>query len=159
VGLTVFVGEFMATRGVEISEEQKAMLRDAYAQTGDYAFAAQAAGCSKRTAQRHLAGCPKPVTSIVIPGIIKTTEDISDAIIKILGPIAEHMQQPSVISESSLKEAATAFAILIDKFQLLTGQATSRNETGTIDPGKLTPEEREMAARIRRKLASEAGVS
>lgn len=72
-----------------------------------------------------------------------------------VGPLVSHMTKPEVIASANLKETATAFGIIIDKFQLLTGQATARTETGPTDPGRLTPEEREVAARIREKLAAE----
>lgn len=143
-------------KGIPLTDEQIAAVRDAFAQTGRYDVAANTVGCSIKTAQRHCRDIPRPATivPVVSEAVIKTADDIADATLLIIGPIMAHMGDPNVIAQSSLKDAATAFGIVVDKFLLLTGQATSRTETGAIDPGKLTPEEREMAARIRAKLAA-----
>lgn len=145
-------------RGVSLTDEQQTALRDAWEQSGRYDVAALAAGCSTASARRYLKDVPKPDHAVATVATLKTADEISTAILQVIGPIFAHITDPNVIAQASLKDASTSAGILIDKFLLLTGQATSRTESLGVDPSKLTPEEREMAAKIRRKLAAEAGV-
>lgn len=144
-------------RGKALTDEEQDALRAAYAIPGSsFASAARSVGCSRDTARKYLseiAGSDQPSTDQTL----KNADDVARALLFALSPLIEHMSKPSVIAAANVKEAATAIGIAVDKYLLLTGKATSRTESLGVDPTKLTPEEREMAAKIRRKLAAEAG--
>jgi hypothetical protein len=146
-----FVVVGSVARGVPLTDEQQAMLEAAYAETGRFDLAATAAGCSTATARRYLKDAPKPERPVATVATLKTTDALSAEIMKLIGPIFEHMQRPEVIKQASLKEASTAAAIMIDKFLLLTGQATSRTDSTS----KVSVEIQEAAKRV----ADELGIS
>ena len=86
----------------------------------------------------------------VMPSIIDEIAAAQRAIIKA-------MRDPSKIAEADMRDLATAFGILTDKHQLLTGQPTARNHNlnQEADPAPiLTPEELEQMAQLRERLAS-----
>lgn len=75
---------------------------------------------------------------------------------RVLVRMLDHLETPGTIEKMNGQQLAVAMGIIVDKHELLTGEPTSRSETVPIDPGRLTPEEREAAARIREKLEAEA---
>src|SRR4051812_4517813 len=63
------------------------------------------------------------------------------------------MMSEEKIKGADLAQVAVSFGIVTEKALLLTGQATQRTEHVN-DPGKLTSDEMEAAARIRAKFSS-----
>lgn len=121
-------------RGVPLTPDEQATLRAAFdGSGGSFRIAAAAVGCSTASARRYLRDVPKPGPAVATVATIKTTEAITAAILELAGPLFRHMMRDEVIGAASLKDTATSLAILIDKYQLLTGQATSRTDnTGKI---------------------------
>lgn len=144
-------------KSATLTDEQIETIRATYAMTGKYSDAAKAAGVSETSARRYV----KLVDGMADLRAEKTAATIEQVIVK-CGEAQEKLLAAMVddakLSKSSLQEIATAFGIVTDKRQLLSGQATTRSEhSAPVDPAlRLTPEEMEQAARIRAKLAGVA---
>lgn len=146
------------SQGSRITDEQIETIRATYTLTGKFADAAKAAGVSISTARRYVT----ETDNFEELRAEKKAQTIEHVIVK-CGEAQEKLLAAMVddakLSKSSLQEIATAFGIVTDKRQLLSGQATDRREHVAADAlARLTPEEREQAARIREKLAREAAV-
>lgn len=139
-------------QGVRLSEWQVQAIEDAWIMTGNASVGARVAGCNARTAQKHVRENLERLTALAAQKAPSHLETLQYILNRLLGGLAD----PAKIDQASLGDVAKATGIVIDKMQLLSGQATARVETGAIDPGRLTPEEMEQAARIRKKLAAEA---
>lgn len=134
-----------------IPDEQIEIIKDAFAQTGKVDIAARAAGVSWETAKKY-AGSRDQFESIREQKRLTIIEHIAIAQVKFI----DAMTDPTKLEKSSLQEIGVAFGIITDKGLLLTGQATSRNETITDPSARLTPDEMEQAATIRAKLFAES---
>lgn len=141
-------------QGVRLNEWQVQAIEEAWVMTGNASVGARVAGCNVRTAQKHVREHLERLTVLAAQKRPSSLETLQYILNRLLGGLAD----PTKIEQASLADVAKATGIVIDKMQLLSGQATARVETGAIDPGKLTPEEREQAARLRAKLAGEAVV-
>jgi molybdenum-dependent DNA-binding transcriptional regulator ModE len=141
-------------QGQRLSDRQIETIRLAYAETGSVTAAARAAGCSRSAARSHLTAAPDNLAELRQ----EKRADIVAEIAHVRLVLLTAMGSAEKIAKASMAELATSFGILTDKHQLLTGGATSRPDTGRVEPGRLTPEEREQAARLRAKLLGEAVV-
>lgn len=136
----------------ELTAEQVAQIRAAYQAEGTINAAARVTGFHHRTVRKYIEGEPAPTTAAK-PAPKK--EDIPPQMRRVLVLMLDHLLTPGTIEKMNGQQLAVAMGIIVDKHELLTGEPTVRTESGSIDPGKLTPEEREAAARIREKLAAE----
>lgn len=143
-------------KAATLTDEQIETIRATYAMTGKYSDAARAAGCSVGSAHKYvhlsddLENLRTEKRAVTIEQVIVKCGEAQE---KLLAAMVDEAK----LSKSSLQEIATAFGIVTDKRQLLSGQATDRREHVAADAlARLTPEEREQAARIREKLAREA---
>lgn len=127
-----------------------------FALTGNLSEAARVAGCSKSSVRKYIK-LSDDFADIRAEKIALTIEHVivkcGDAQAKFLDAMVDEAK----LAKASVQELATAFGIVTDKRQLLSGQATDRREHVAADAlARLTPEEKEQAARIREKLAREA---
>jgi hypothetical protein len=136
-------------QGVAISDEQIELVKATFAETGSLTASAKAAGVSISTAKKY-ADNRDSFEALRNEKRIDIIGKLTELKLKLI----ETMMEPEHLRRASFQELATALGISVDKVLLLTGQATSRVETGPIDPAKLTPEEREKAAALREKLAA-----
>ncbi len=134
-------------QGKVITDQQIETIKSIFAETGSLTDAGRAAGCSLSTAKKY-AGSRDEFEQIRTEKRIDIIDKIAEVQIVLLNEMAaeRHLQK------SSITELGVAFGIISDKRLLLTGQATHRIEFGEIDPGKLTPEEREQARVFREKM-------
>ena len=139
-------------QGVRLSEEQVETIRQAWILTGNAAYAAKLAGCSGSTAAKFVRENRTELLRLRSEKAPSLMETLNAVLTEVLAGLVD----PAKIKSAQYGELSRTAGIVIDKMQLLSGQATARVETGAIDPGKLTPEEMEQAARIRAKLAAEA---
>lgn len=138
----------------EITDEQIETIKLTYAQTGKYRAAARAAHCSVFSAKKY-ADNRDEYEHLRTEKKIDIIAKMADVQIKLLDAIVD----PATIAKASLQERATAFGIVTDKRQLMSGEATERHEHRTAD------EDREQFARRldelaerRRARAGDAGV-
>lgn len=139
-------------RGVPRSENDHDAIRAAYLLTDSGSAIARMTGIPPTTVNAFIRANREELRQLRQEKEIDVTDRIDALLEYILGEAFE----PSRIKNANLGQLMTGIGILVDKRQLLTGKATARTETSTFDPGKLTPEEREAAARIREKLAAES---
>ena len=141
-------------QGKRLSDTQIEEIRLAYAETGVVADAARAAGCSEASARKY---CHAPNDGLAELRAEKKA-DVVAKIAEVRSAYLDHMLKESVIKEATAKDSAVIVGVLTDKHQLLSGAATARTETTAADPNRLTPEEKEQAARLRAKLLGEVPV-
>lgn len=141
-------------KAATLTDEQVETIRAAYAMTGKYSEAAKAAGVSETSARRYVQ-LDDGLEELRAEKRVATIESIIVKCGEAQEKLLEALIDPSRIAKASMQECATAFGIVTDKRQLLSGQATDRREHVSADAAsKLTPEEMEQAARIRERLAS-----
>ncbi len=146
----MFVSEMV--QGVKLSDWQEELIRAAYAETGNVAHAAREAGCAYNTAKKYVTDHQDELTKL---RNLKRA-DVVAAMQMVRIRALEELVTPSRLSKASIGELATLTGIMTDKIQLLTGGATTRNEsTVTISRSALTPEDREKARQLREKLLAE----
>jgi hypothetical protein len=135
----------------ELTEEQIVAIKEAYQSEGTITGAARVTGYHHRTIKKYTEGDPTPPSAAKPP---PKKEDMPPRILRVLSLMLDNFETPGVIEKMNGQQLAVAFGIMLDKHELVTGQPTTRSETGPIDLGRLTPEEREIAAKIRDKLAA-----
>lgn len=140
------------TRGKPLSKEDHDAIRAAYLLTDSSHAIARMTGFPVSTVNDYVRKNREELRMFRT----EKAPDLTERIDSLLQYILNEAFDPARISSANLGQLMTGIGILVDKRQLLTGKATARTETSTFDPGKLTPEEREAAARIREKLAAEA---
>jgi hypothetical protein len=141
----------MSSRGTPVSDETIEIIKATFAETGNLRAAARAANCSQSTAKKY-AQSRDEFEQVRAVKRLTLIDHIAIAQVKLI----DAMTDPDKLAKSSLHDIGVAFGIVTDKGLLLTGQATSRSETIGRDPGSvLTPEEMELAARVREKLAAQ----
>lgn len=134
-----------------ITDEQIEHIKATFAETGNVRAAARAASCSVATASKYVSD---PVRDefehIRTEKRVDIIEKIADAQAKLIDAIVDQAH----LSKASMQELGTTFGILTDKRLLLTGQATARTETMSVDAPtmRLTPEERERARELRERM-------
>lgn len=106
-----------------IDDEQIETLKAVYAETGKYDVAAKAAGVSWSTAKKHIDNQDE-YESIRERKRVDIIAKIADVQIKLL----DAMVEPANLAKATLQEKATAFGIVTDKRQLISGEATERHE-------------------------------
>lgn len=127
-----------------ISDEQIEIIKATFAETGNLSAAARAAGCSISTASKYT----DPVNKDEFEDIRNLKRvDIIDAITEAQIALIGAIKTKATSSDETTRDLATAFGILTDKHQLLTGQATERHEH------RNTTEARESIARRIDELA------
>lgn len=139
-------------QGKALSEWQVETVRATWLLTRNGSEAGRAAGCNVATANRYIAAHREELTRLAQD----KKPDLADALGAAADRLVSALFDQKRIADAPLVQVATALGIVIDKRQLLTNQPTARVETGPTDPGRLTPEEREQAAKIRAKLAAGA---
>lgn len=139
------------TRGKPLTEDDHDAIRAAFLLTDNSHAIARMTGFPVSTVNDYVRNNRESLRMFRTEKAPELTERIDG----LLDFILNEAFDPSRVSSAKLSELMTGIGILVDKRQLLTGKPTARTETGPIDPGKLTPEEREAAARIREKLAAE----
>lgn len=138
-------------QGVRLSDQQIETIRAAWVLTGNGSYAAKAAGCATSTANKYIKDHHDELRQLRQ----EKAPDIAEILNAVLNEVLSGMLDPSKVRDANLNQLATTAGIVIDKMQLLSGQATARTETMAVDPGRLTPEEREQARRLRAKLLGE----
>jgi recombinational DNA repair protein (RecF pathway) len=141
-------------QGKALTDWQEETIRATWLLTENGSEAARLAGCAPTTANAYI----REHMDELLQLRQQKAPELSEVISALLQRLVSAAFDPAKLADASLGHLMTGIGILIDKHQLITGKATARTETNTIDPSKLTPEEREMAARIREKLAAEVGV-
>jgi hypothetical protein len=137
-----------------ITDEQIETIKATYAATGEYAAAARAAGCAESTARKY-AGSRDEFEAIrgeKRPDLIAA---VTERVKQVQLALLDSMMDADALKKATLQEKATAFGIATDKMLLMTGQATARVETGSIDLSRLTPKEREALADLREKVMND----
>lgn len=143
-------------QGSQITDEQIETIRATYTMTGKLSDASRAAGVSESTARKYVRLVDN-FEELRAEKIAITIEEIIVKCGEVQGKLLAAMTDEAKLAKASFQEVATAFGIVTDKRQLLSGQATDRREHVAADAlARLTPEEKEQAARIREKLAREA---
>lgn len=146
------------SQGSRITDEQAETIRATYAMTGKLSQAAKAAGVSESTAKKY-ANLADGFAELRAEKLALTIEQIIVKCGDVQGKLLEALVDDAKLAKASFQEVATAFGIVTDKRQLLSGQATDRREHVAADVlARLTPEEKEQAARIREKLSREASL-
>lgn len=141
--------------GAALTDEQIERLHLEYAQSRKIDCAAKAVGVSWGAAKKYLNIPIDPLTPLAQVRERKKI-DIAVKMGEVIEVQLAALATPEKIAKASYQELSTSIGILTDKRLLLTGQPTSRTETLTADPtAKLTPDELEVAARIRAKLAQD----
>ena len=152
VGSAVFrVGGEMA-QGSRLTDWQIETIQQAYAETGNVAHAAREAGCAYNTAKSYVRDHHDELTKLRN----EKRADVVTTMMAVRTRALEELITPSRLSKASIPELSTLVGVMTDKIQLLTGGATHRTETKMIDPGALSPEEREKARQLREKLLAGA---
>lgn len=140
-------------QGKAITDQQIELIKATFAETGSITAAAKAAGCSLSTAKKY-ADTSDRFEELRSEKRVDIIAKIAQAQIILI----EAMTDPVKLAKSSLHDIGVAFGIVTDKGLLLSGQATQRTESVTVDPAaRLTPDEMETMARVREKLAAEVG--
>lgn len=143
-------------RGQKITPEQIERIKAVYAETGNVAAAARAAGVTKSTAHKYCHASHDEFEQVRTEKRLDIIEQIAEA----RRLYVEHLMKPEVIADADAKDAATVFGILTDKHQLLIGGATARTETtvsGESVRATLAQRLDELAARRTAKAAQSAG--
>lgn len=135
-----------------ISDEQIEVIKATFAETGSVRGSARAAGVSVATAKKY-ADNKDEYERMRTEKRIDIIAKIAEVQIKLLDTMADD----SHLAKADFNDLGVTFGILTDKRLLLTGQATSRSETITDPAARLTPDEMELAGRIRDKIAAEVG--
>ena len=126
-----------------ITDEQIERLHLEYAQTGRLRASARAVGISVSTAKRYIDLEKANPDSVLEQVRTQKRIEIAEHIGNVQAAILRKMEEDITLGKASYQELATAFGILTDKRQLITGQATERHEHRDAD----TPRA-ELARRI-----------
>ena len=135
-------------QGSRLTDWQIETIQQAYAETGNVAHAAREAGVPYMSAKRYCASIHDDLVKLRN----EKRADVVSAMMIVRTRALEELITPSRLSKASIPELSTLVGVMTDKIQLLTGGATHRTETKMIDPGALSPEEREKARQLRDKL-------
>lgn len=142
-------------QGSRITDEQIETIRATYAMTGKLTDAAKASGVSKSCAQKYI-HTSDDLEQLRTEKTVATIETIIVKCGEVQEKLLEALTDPARIAKASMQECATAFGIVTDKRQLLSGQATDRREHVSADvASRLTAEEMEQAAKIRERLSAQ----
>ena len=138
-------------QGKAITDTQIELIKATFAETGSITAAAKAASCSLSTAKKYVES-RDAFEELRNEKRVDIIAKIAEVQVKIL----DTMTDEAHLNKASLNDLGVTFGILTDKRLLLSGQATARTETVSVDPAaRLTPDEMEAAARIRAKLAGD----
>lgn len=140
------------TRGLPLTDWQTETIRAVWLLTENGSEAARAAGCSSSAANKYIR---EHLDELRMERQQKRPE-LVDVLTVLLERLVSVSFDPLKIQQATLADTLRGIGILTDKIQLISGNATVRTESVAVDPGRLTPEEREQAAKIRAKLAGEA---
>jgi hypothetical protein len=141
----------MSSRGTPVSDETIEIIKATFAETGNLRAAARAANCSVATAKKY-AESRDEFEQVRTEKRLSVIEEITRAQVILI----QSMIEPKRLRSATLSELSNTFGTVTDKGLLLSGQATNRTAFMTDDPStKLTPEEMELAARVREKLAAQ----
>lgn len=145
-------------QGSRITDEQVETIRATYVMTGKLTDAAKAAGVSKSCALKYV-HTSDGLEQLRTEKLAITIDEIIVKCGQVQEKLLTAMVDDTKLQRASFQEVATAFGIVTDKRQLLSGQATDRREHVSADAAsKLTAEEMEQAAKIRERLAQQVGV-
>ena len=106
-----------------ITDDQIEQIKATFAETGNLRASARAADVSFATAKKY-AGAHDEYEQLRAEKRIDIIAKIADVQIKLLNAMVE----PAHLTKASLSEIGTAFGIVTDKRQLLSGEATERHE-------------------------------
>lgn len=144
-------------RGRVTPIEMQERIRTTHAVAGTIAETARQLGLPESTVRKYVSPAERDeFAQIRGQKLAEELPKIVDEIAEAQRAIIKAMRDPAKIAQADMRDLATAFGILTDKHQLLTGQPTQRNHN--LNEGKdpatiLTPEEMEQAARIRERFA------
>jgi seryl-tRNA(Sec) selenium transferase len=139
-----------------LTDEQVERLHLEYALSGRYRAAARAVGVSVESARKYLKAEVEDADSPLRRMRTQKKIDIAEKFGDLQVAMIDALMDKAKIEKASYQELANTLGIATEKRLLVMGQATIRTETVTADPAaKLTPEELEVAARIRAKLAQD----
>jgi hypothetical protein len=137
-------------QGRAITDEQIEVIKASYVETGSVRAASRAAHVSVATAKKY-ADTTDDLEQHRTEKRLTVIQVIADSQIKILNAITD----PHKLKSAPISELSHAFSSITEKALLMAGQATSI--TGTTDPStRLTPDEMELAAKIREKASAQA---
>ena len=112
-------------RGKATSDETIELIKATYAMNGNARETARVLGVPEATVRKHIAPDVKDEFAQV------RAEKRVDIIAKAAGvqiALLDAMIDPDALKKASLQEKATAFGIVTDKIQLMSGEATERHE-------------------------------
>jgi hypothetical protein len=135
-------------QGVRLTDEQIAAIRDAWLLTRNGSFAARQAGCAVQTANAYIRNHRDELLQLAH----EKKPEIVDQLTAARDALLHQLFQVDTLKTATVGELTKGIGIITDKIQLITGQATSRNETGVVDPARLTPEERRQLIELRAKM-------
>lgn len=133
-------------RGQRLSDEQIERIKAVFAESGNAAEAARAAGVSRGAARNYIhadAGLDevrRQKRESAIAQVAHERADFAELLADARETYIRHLMLPEVVASANAKDAATIVGILTDKHQLITGGATARTEaslyavTATDDP-------------------------
>jgi hypothetical protein len=140
----------MTRRGIAASQVE--LLKNAFANGASIDGAANAAGVSWHTAEKYAsfrdqyAGMREEKRRELIA---ETAADFVPALLHAIGVYVHHISDPAVVERANAQASAITIGTLVDKVQLLTGQATERSEQVHTDDvrSRLLARYDELAAR------------
>ena len=139
-------------QGTRLTDWQIETIQQAYAESGNVAHAAREAGCAYNTAKSYVRDHHDELTKLRN----EKRADVVTTMMLVRARALEELVTPSRLSKASISELSMLTGIMTDKIQILTGGATHRAETKIVDPGVLSPEDRERARQLREKLMAGA---
>jgi len=119
------------TRGKPITDEQIERIKSAFANGASIRDAAKAGDVGVATAIKfrdERDGFERVRTEKRLDIIATTAADFVPRLLKGIAAYAEHIMEPGVVGRAGARDSAIALGTLIDKVQLLTGEATERSE-------------------------------
>lgn len=144
------------TRKTQLTDWQIEMVRAAYAESGNVAYAAKQAGIAYSPAYVYC----KENWSDLQELRAKTKEDIIRDLSLLRRLAIEELMTPKRIKEATTQELMVMTGIITDKITNLQGLPTARVEfthgqrQADFDAHALTPEDRERAREVQRKLSA-----
>jgi hypothetical protein len=138
-------------QGLALTEWQQNEIRAAWLVTRNGSYAARRAGVNPRTAQRYIANHLPELTALAD----EKAPEIAASLEVVARELVSYLMDSKKLADARLGEIATAFGIVVDKYQLLTGEATERHEHRDIDEARESVARRldELAERRRAKGA------
>lgn len=137
-------------RGPQLTDWEKEKVTQAFAESGNVGYAAKQANVAYSIARVYC----KDNWSDLQDLRRKTQVDIVHDLALLRRMVIQELMDPARLKKASTHELIIMTGILTDKIQLLEGQPTARVAVNQnrLEANNLTPEERERARELQRKL-------